>query len=134
MLVLTREKTEKSICKVTGFSSASLGKSPLLYRLDGASSDIITDILQKYDSAPDAVFTAANGTYFDDIENSVIKRKFPGAVQVSPKKYAGETLGCGYMINAAFAAAAIKSGMYAKVLVTGVDIVGNYCTAMIEMA
>ena len=38
------------------------------------------------------------------------------------------------MMNAAFAAAAVKSGMYGRILVSGVDMVGNYCTVMIERA
>ena len=132
MMMLTREKTEKSLCAVTGFSSSSLGKSPLLHRLDGAASDIIAEIPKKNETAPDAVFTAANGTYFDDIESKAIKTIFPETELVSPKKWAGETLGCGYMMNTAFAAAAISSGKYGKVLVTGVDMIGNYCTAILE--
>lgn len=132
MMMLTREKTEKSLCAVTGFSSSSLGKSPLLHRLDGAASDIIAEIPKKNETAPDAVFTAANGTYFDDIESKAIKTIFPETELVSPKKWAGETLGCGYMMNTAFAAAAISSGKYGKVLVAGVDMIGNYCTAILE--
>ena len=134
MLMLSREKTEKSICRVSGFSSANLGKSPLLHRLDNSASDIISDILKKYGSAPDAVLVSANGSYFDDMESAAIKSVFPGAELVSPKNWSGETLGCGYMMNTAFAAAAIKSGMYDRIIVTGVDMVGNYCTAMIEGA
>ena len=89
MIMLTREKTEQSFCAVTGFSSASLGKSPLLHKLDNNTSDIISDILEKYYNAPDAVFTAANGTYFDDIENIAIKTIFHEAEIISPKKWAG---------------------------------------------
>jgi 3-oxoacyl-(acyl-carrier-protein) synthase len=134
MFVLSKEKTEKTLCAVTGFSSASLGKSPLLHRLEEKSGEIISDILKKYDNTPDAVFTAANGTYFDDIESKAIKSVFPEAELVSPKNWAGETLGCGYMMNVMFAAAAVNCGKYSKVLVTGVDLIGNYCTAMIERA
>ncbi|MBO6302903.1 MAG: hypothetical protein J6N15_10745 [Ruminiclostridium sp.] len=134
MLVLSREKTEKSICKISGFSSGSLGKSPLLHRLDNSTADIVSGILKKYDCAPDVVFTAANGSYFDDIESTAIKSVFPGAELAAPKKWAGETLGCGYMMNAVFAAAAVNCGKYGKVLVTGVDLIGNYCTVMIERA
>lgn len=134
MFMLTREKTDKTHCAVTDFSSASLGKSPLLHRLDDNSAEIVFGVLDRYNDTPDAVFTAANGTYFDDMEDAAIYKKFPEAVRLAPKKYTGETLGCGYAINAAFAAAAISCGKYDKVLVTGVDMVGNYCTSMIERA
>ena len=132
MMMLTRERTEKSLCAVTGFSSASLGKSPLLHRLESGDADIIAGILRRYDSTPDAVFNAVNGTYSDEAETAAIKKVFPEAELISPKKWAGETLGCGYAMNTAFAAAAINSGKYGKVLVTGVDMIGNYCSAMIE--
>ena len=134
MLVLSKEKTVKTLCAVTGFSSASLGKSPMLHKLEEKSAEIISDILKKYGSAPDAVFVSANGSYFDDVESAAIKSIFPGAELVSPKNWSGETLGCGYMMNAVFAAAAVNCGKYSKVLVTGVDLIGNYCTAMIERA
>lgn len=134
MMMMTRERTEKTLCAVTDFSSASLGKSPLLHRLDDNSAEIVFGVLDRYNDTPDAVFTAANGTYFDDMEDAAIYKKFPEAVRLAPKKYTGETLGCGYAINAAFAAAAISCGKYDKVLVTGVDMVGNYCTSMIERA
>jgi hypothetical protein len=131
MMMLTREKTGRSLCAVTGFASASLGRSPLLHTLESSGADIIAGILKRHDSTPDAVFAAANGTYFDDMEIKAIKTIFPGAEIVSPKKWTGETLGCGYMMNTVFAAAAVSSGKYGKVLVTGVDMIGNYCTAMI---
>ena len=134
MFMTSREKTERTLAEISRSYSASLGKSPLLHRLDGSAAGIISDILKRYEYAPDAVFTSANGTYFDDIENSAAEDVFPGAVRFAPKKYAGETLGCGYAVNAAFAAAAVKCGMYGKVLVTGTDMVGNYCTSMIERA
>lgn len=132
VMMLTREKTEKTLCSVSGFSSASLGKSPLLHKIESGNAEIIYDILKKCDNAPDAVFNAANGTYFDDTEIKAIKSIFPDAHLVSPKKWAGETLGCGYMMNTVFAASAIRSGKYKKVLVTGVDMIGNYCTAILE--
>ena len=132
MFMLSREKTGKTICKVTAFSSASLGKSSLLYKPEDGAAGIIYSVLDRYKTEPDAVFTAANGTYLDDAENAALNRKFPDAVRIAPKKYFGETLGCGYMMNAAFAAAVIKLGKYDKVLIAGVDMVGNYCTAIIE--
>ena len=121
MMMLTREKTDKTICKIISFSSATHGKSPLLHRLDDSAAGIVSGVLNRYGDAPDAVFTAANGTYFDDTESDAINRKFPEAVRIAPKKWEGETLGCGYMMNVAFAAAAINSGRYGKVLVTGVS-------------
>ena len=132
MMMLTRERTEKSLSAVTGFSSASLGKSPLLHRLESGDADIIAGILRRYDSTPDAVYNAVNGTYSDEAKTAAIKKVFPEAELISPKKWAGETLGSGYAMNKAFAAATISSGKYGKVLVTGVDMIGNYCSVMIE--
>lgn len=134
MMILTRERTEKSLCAVTGFSCASLGKSPLLHKLEGGTESIVSGALKRYDIVPDAVFAAANGAYFDGTELSAVGKAFPEAKIVLPKKWAGETLGCGYMMNTAFAAYAVSSGKYEKVLVTGFDMVGNYCTVMIERA
>ena len=132
MTMLSGERTDRTICEVSGFSSASLGKSPLLHRTDMSAADVVSDVLKRYDDVPDAVFNSANGTFFDEIENDGIHKTFCDAELFSTKKYAGETLGCGYMMNVTFATAAIRTGQYRSVLVTGVDMVGNYCTAMLE--
>ena len=135
MFMLTREQTDSTICKICDFSSASLGQSPLLHMPgDEAAADIAASVLGSCKTTPDAVFTSANGSYFDAIENMAIQSVFPSVELVAPKKWSGETLGCGYMINTLFAAAAVQCGMYHTVLVTGMDLVGNYCTVMIGKA
>ena len=80
---------------------------------------------------PEVIFNSSNGTWFDEVERRVLSESFPEIEQVSPKKWFGETLGCGYMLNLSMAAAVIRAGLYDSILVTGVDMVGNYCVAML---
>ncbi len=130
MLIMRGERTEKTCCEVCAHSGASLGANPYIHRLDGVS-DRIAGVLRKH-TAPDIIFTAANGTYFDKIEDTAIKQVFPDTAAHAPKKEYGESLGCGFALSAALAARAIRDGRYGAVLVTGVDMVGNYCAVMLR--
>lgn len=130
MLMLRRERTGNTYCEVCGFGSVSLGKSPYLHVL-GDKSQRIADVLRRFET-PDMIFTAANGTYFDAIEKKAIDAVFPNTKTFAPKKLFGETLGCGYSMNVAYAAAAIKSGKYRTALVTGADMIGNYCAVYLK--
>ncbi len=130
MLIMRGERTEKTCCEVCAHSGASLGANPYIHRLDDVSGRI-AGVLRRH-TAPDVIFSAANGTYFDEIEAAAIKQVFPDTAVYEPKKEYGESLGCGFALSAALAAGAIRDGRYGSALVAGVDMVGNYCTAMLR--
>ncbi len=130
MLIMRGKRTEKTCCEVCAHSGASLGANPYIHRLDDVSGRI-AGVLRKH-TAPDIIFTAANGTYFDEIEAVAIKQVFPDTAVYEPKKEYGESLGCGFALSAALAAGAIRDGKYGAVLVAGVDMIGNYCTVMLK--
>lgn len=133
MAVLSGQKTEKTWCKVSAFGSTNLGRSPLLDRQEDPvrTERMIIDVIRQM-NAPDTVFTAANGSWFDEIENRAIKSVFPDIAQHCPKDLFGETLGCGYMMNVLLAAASVRSGICSRPLVTGIDMIGNYICVMLE--
>ena len=145
MAVLSRKKTGESWCRITGFSNAYLGKCPYIHCLaegtevSGFMPDksrnltgMLADVLrQMKKEEPDAVFAAANGTWFDEAESEAIRNVFPGVPVIRPKKIFGETLGCGYMMNVLLAAAAIKNECYNRVVAAGADMIGNYCCAVL---
>lgn len=144
IMTLNSEKNERSYCSVSGFAIVSLSEYPYIHKLDESCSGIISDtVSQLCSDAPDAVFTAENGTYFDSIERNALRKVFADrTVYTAPKKLFGETLGSGYMLSAALAAVVLKHGnlpavLGAKeavrsILVTGIDTAGNYCCALLN--
>ena len=118
---------------MSAFSSVSLGKSPIIDRLEDpeGAEEKIAGAMQKM-KAPDAVFTAANGSWFDETESRAIRKVFPDISQKHPKEIFGETLGCGYMMNVLLASASIRNGIYSTLLVSGIDMTGNYTCVMLE--
>lgn len=133
MAVLSGHKTERTWCKVSAFGNVNLGKSPVIDRLEdpAGTEEKIAAAMQKM-MIPDAVFTAANGSWFDETESRAIKKVFPDISLHHPKELFGETLGCGYMMNVLLAAASIRNGIYSRLLVTGIDMTGNYTCVMLE--
>lgn len=133
MAVLSGQKTEKTWCKVSAFSSANLGRSPLIDRPEDSNrtEKMVLDVLRQM-NAPDAVFTAANGSWFDETENRAIKSVLPDIASQRPKDSFGETLGCGYMMNVLLAAASVRSDICSRPLVTGIDMIGNYTCILLE--
>ena len=133
MAVLSGHRTESTWCKVSAFGSVNLGKSPVIDRLEdpAAAEEKISGAMRKM-NVPDAVFTAANGSWFDETENRAVRKVFPDIPQQHPKDLFGETLGCGYMMNVLMAAAFIRSGICSRLLVTGIDMTGNYTCVMLE--
>ena len=74
----------------------------------------------------------ADGSWFDETESRAIRKAFPDIPQQHPKELFGETLGCGYMMNVLLAAASIRIGIYSRLLVSGIDMAGNYTCVMLE--
>lgn len=130
VLILRREQSEQTYCEVTQFSGTSLGASPFLHIFEDPS-DRMAKALSAL-TAPGAVIHSGNGTWIDAAEEKALEQTFPDAVKIAAKKCFGETLGCGYLLNAALAACAIRQGRYSSVLVTGIDVIGNYCCALLK--
>lgn len=136
LFVLSRQENLNSYCKITKFSSASLEKYPYLYKLENDSTtEIISKILidASKDKLPEVVLTQQNQSYFDEIEMAAMKKVFAENVNYfNAKSIFGETFNCSYSLNVAMAAAFIKIGRYKSALATGIDVHGNYLTALLE--
>ena len=144
IMLMQTERTAETYCKLSKFGSASFGKSPYIYELEkGTMELVIEDSVEMAceKKKPDVVFTSANGSYFDDIELSALKKIFgDDVIYISPKELFGETFGSAYAMSMALAAVSLKNnvlpyktGKYienvSSILVTGIDTVGNYmCT------
>lgn len=136
LFVLSRQETLTSYCKITNFYSASLEKYPYLYRLEkNSTAEIISSTLMELteNNLPEIVLTQQNQSYFDEIEMAAMKKVFADNVNYfNAKKIFGETFNCSYSLNVAMAAAFIKIGRYKTALATGIDVHGNYLTALLE--
>lgn len=139
ILAINRQKTEHTYCKITAFGSASFSAYPYVHEISEAEGiQVIHDAIEQLNgNIPDVIFTSENGTYFDDIELRALKSRFENALFIQPKKYFGETLGSGYMLSTALAAASLKNNSFSKpyrsVLVTGIDTAGNYLCCRLEV-
>lgn len=132
-VLILAANANKSYCRLTKFSSASLAAFPYVHKLDeNESAEILFNVLSAYD-APEIILTQANGSYFDETEHSALRKIFKVAEITDAKKYFGETVGCGYMLNVALGAAIIKAGRCKSLLATGIDVHGNYLTALLEV-
>jgi len=133
MAVLSAEKTEETYCRITSFANVSLGQCPLIHRFENPEEAVrrMKETLRKF-SAPDVWYASGNGTWFDDVEEQAAAEAFPGIQIRKPKRVFGETLGCSYMMNVLLAAASIRSGEANRILVSGIDMIGNYTCVMLE--
>ena len=131
VLILSAD-AENSYCRLTKFSSDSLAAYPYIHKTDTRDdAAVLSEIFSAYEE-PEVILTQCNGSYFDDVEKSVLTEKFRTAELIDAKKYFGETLGGGYMLNVALGAAFIKSGRCKSLLAAGVDVHGNYLTAFLN--
>lgn len=133
MTVLSREKTENSYCRMICFAGINLGKCPYIHY----SSDLmetkkeVMDVLRQFPK-PDLFFSSANGTWFDTVEKNAFQEIFPDVPMEHPKSFFGETLGCGYMMNTLYGAGAMTKKTARRILISGLDMIGNYCCVMLE--
>lgn len=98
VLILSAD-AEKSYCRLTKFSSDSLSAYPYIHRIDkNDSAKVLSEIFSVYEE-PEVILTQCNGSYFDEVEKSVLEEKSKTAELIDAKKYFGETLGGGYMLN-----------------------------------
>lgn len=145
IMALSANEAVPHYCKITSFGSVSLGRYPYVYRIDGrAAVSAMTDVIKSTcgEKIPDMVFTSENGSYFDEYERKAVNDALGGKIQYyNPKKLFGESLGCGYALNVALAAVSLKIGKaphiadkdLKSILVSGIDTVGNYLCAFMEV-
>ena len=131
-VLILSANAEKSYCRVKKFSSSSLSAYPYIHEVDkNESATVLSEIFSIYEE-PEVILTSCNGSYFDEVEKSVLKEKFKTARLIDAKKYFGETLGGGYILNVALGAAFIEIGRCKSLLATGIDVHGNYLTAFLD--
>lgn len=133
MAVLSPRPSENTWCRLGTFASVRLDTSPLLRCPDDSAEteERIAAVLRRF-PVPDAFLSAANGSRFDQAESNAFQTVFPGVRRLTPKDRFGETLGCGYMLNVLWGAAAVRAGMFSRALVAGFDMIGNYTCVMLE--
>ena len=131
VLILSSDEAN-SYCRLTKFSSGALSAYPYIHKTDSNDDAAVLSEIFSVHEEPEVVLTQCNGSYFDAIETSALKKIFKTAELIDAKKFFGETLGGGYMLNVALGAAFIKSGRCKSLLATGVDAHGNYLTALLN--
>lgn len=150
IMALSADETVPHYCKITSFGSASLGRYPYVHRTDSKSAiSAMTEVIRSVcgEKIPDMVFTSENGSYFDEYERKAVNDILGEKIQYyAPKKLFGESLGCGYALSIALAAVSLKIGKapnsaerstadndLKSILVSGIDTVGNYLCAFMEV-
>lgn len=150
VMTLSANETVQHYCKITSFGSVSLGQYPYVHRTDGgAAISAMTEVIRSVcgEKIPDMVFTSENGSYFDEYERKAVNDIWDGTIQCyAPKKLFGESLGCGYALSIALAAVSLRIGKAPRIadniasdndlksiLVSGIDTVGNYLCAFMEV-
>lgn len=150
IMTLSANEAVPHYCKITSFGSISLGQYPYVHRIDGkAAISAMTDVIKSTcgEKIPDMVFTSENGSYFDEYERKAVNDALGSKIQYyTPKKLFGESLGCGYALSTALAAVSLKIGKapniaersiadndLKSILVSGIDTVGNYLCAFVEV-
>lgn len=136
--------SEQYYCKIGACIECDLGGYPLIEQIDCKEAELtmkqaLEGLLEKNTLSIDAVFTSANGSYFDETEQSVLSALLPDCFYVSgTKRIFGETLGSSFCLNVAVAALCLKHNRILPalhnsdnhpvrtVLVTGYDPIGNY--------
>lgn len=145
IMTLSINETVPRYCRITSFGSISLGQYPYIHRINSnAAISAMTEIIKTAcrGKIPDMVFTTENGSYFDEYE----RKAFTDILGSKPRYYApkelfGESLGCGYALSTALAAVSLKTGRtphiddnnLKSILVSGIDTVGNYLCAFMEV-
>ncbi len=150
IMALSADKAVPRYCRITSFGSISLGRYPYVHRAD--AKEAIPEMTETIkftcgEKTPDMIFTSENNSYFDEYERKAVSDVWGGSVRYcAPKKLFGECLGCSYALSIAFAAVSLKTGkipfavlegsiddVFKSILVTGIDTVGNYCCAFLEV-
>lgn len=136
--------SDQYYCKIGPSIQADLGGYPLIEQIHCKDAQItikhaLQELIHKSSTPIDLVFTSTNGTYFDEIEHSILSDLLPCCSYVeNVKKLFGETLGSSFCLNVAISALCLKhnciptqlqaskSKSVQTILVTGYDPVGNY--------
>lgn len=136
MLIVSKKPSENTYCKVTEFNSCTLSKYPYIHDINLINAErSLESVLSATSIKPDFIINSFNGSYFDKAEKNAIENVFGNVKTFSPKKIFGETFGCGYMFNIVYGAAYLKENKDSikSVLVTGIDVHGNYLTVLLEV-
>ncbi|MGI6256706.1 MAG: beta-ketoacyl synthase N-terminal-like domain-containing protein [Anaerovoracaceae bacterium] len=144
-LLLSKDSTD-SYCDLIDFVECDLGAYPLINKVEDKNVAIVErvlkDFVEKQKTPIDGVICANNGTYFDEVENTVLKNIFGEDMLYANqlKKYSGENLGSSISMSIAIGAMCLKHKMIPKgitekgiegrdihtILITGYDVTGNY--------
>jgi hypothetical protein len=155
-VVMTLEPAgdKPAYCALGNGASAALQGFPAIKKIDPdlsmrAMSRALSQCIEKNRDAGDVdvVFSAAAGSYFDEVEARALAEALPRSIIVpGVKEFFGETLGCAFCLNAATAAMCIKNKAippviamgvpydadFRNILVTGFDPAGNYSCLVLK--
>lgn len=131
--VLLSNQGESDYGYIIGSSEAGLGYSPLFSDCNDETDKFIKLFQNAINSAQvdageiDAIFYASDGVSgLREAEEKAVEGIFTGAAaKVYVKDLLGETLGASMTLSLALAAITIKSGIYKKILVSGIEVSGT---------
>lgn len=151
-LLLAKGEHKGAYCRLVDFLEYNLGEYPLINKVE--KEDIkqgetaLKNFLSRQGQQIDAVFSAGNGSYFDEYEKELLENVLGGSVIYADrlKEYTGETLGSSFSVAIAVAAVCLKKGAIPEklvsvkkekreiktALVTGYDVTGNYMVYFME--
>lgn len=147
MLILSAAESERSYCRITQFSSVSLPAYPYVTEFTAAQEEeavtAMTDALSACAAGipPDRVLTIRSDSAFDICENAALSAALGERVpRIHPKEFFGEGLNAGYLESIALGAALLGGARRGgadhglrTLLVTGLDVHGNYMAARMEV-
>ena len=154
-LLLSKEEKKDDYCQLVDFFEYNLGDYPLINKYENKNTEPIKAALKNFLGKGgiqiDAVFSAANGSYFDQYETDILREVLGEQIIYVDllKKYAGETLGSSISMTIAVAAVCLKKGsipwqLISKkekgtenspvktILATGYDVTGNYVAYLMK--
>lgn len=133
-LLLSNNKIHNNDIKIINTYSTSFKNCPYLNYLDkDYSIHKIKDVLNlMVDYSIDLILDSSNDTYFDEYENESLNDIFHNVKVISPKKIFGETFGNGFLSSIAYGKAILNNNLASSILVTNVDMQGNYQICILQ--
>lgn len=137
MLVLEPQPSRGQQVAVTALQTAALTVSPYLGECSQTEVAVVEETLQALQREglqPEKIYNAANGSGFGALEAEAIARVFGGNIpQYSPLLTNGDCLGAGWLAALVHAAEEMQAEGLGCVVVTGIDIKGNYVAAGLQI-
>lgn len=142
-LYMSSVPIDSSYASVVATGSCALDNSPFLCCTEYPTESTINDILNEAlnDEKPDVIFGIGTQLNIGKSEKETFNRILPNAEYISSvREFFGETLGSSFLLNVAIASMCLKNNKIPfaenrevnSILVTGVDVQGNYMYTLLK--